>query len=74
MRLVGSPPPKLPARCGFHPQVFGPHGWNIGQQRDGRVNVDGGKLNDVVAVLNAHGWGMAWFGEQDAKGNRSSAT
>lgn len=57
----------------FHPQVFGRYGWNImGGSVMAVYDVNGDKLSDVVTVLNAHGWGMAWFEQKrDAKGQIS---
>jgi hypothetical protein len=57
----------------FHPQVFGRYGWNImGGSVMAVYDVNGDKLNDVVTVLNPHGWGMAWFEQtRDAQGKIS---
>ncbi len=57
----------------YHPQVFGRYGWNImGGSVMAVYDVNGDKLNDVVTVLNPHGWGMAWFEQKrDAQGTIS---
>ena len=67
----GTPPAEAASSMwNFHPQIFGRYGWNImGGSVMAVYDVNGDKLNDVVTVLNAHGWGMAWFEQKrDAKG------
>jgi hypothetical protein len=54
--------------------AFGRYG--RGKRMGGSVmavyDVNGDGLNDVVTVLDAHGWGMAWFEQKrDAQGNIS---
>jgi len=58
----------------YHPVAFGRYG--RGKRMGGSVmavyDVNGDGLNDVVTVLDAHGWGMAWFEQKrDARGNIS---
>ena len=54
----------------YHPQSFSRyrrnnHGGSVMAVYD----VNGDKLNDVVTVLNPHGWGMAWYEQKrDANG------
>ena len=57
----------------YHPEVFGRYGRGImGGSVMAVYDVNGDGLNDVVTVLNPHGWGMAWFEQKrDAKGNIS---
>jgi hypothetical protein len=57
----------------YHPEVFGRFGRGImGGSQMAVYDVNGDGLNDVVTVLNAHGWGMAWFEQKrDAAGNIS---
>jgi hypothetical protein len=46
----------------YHPEVFGRYGRGImGGSVMAVYDVNGDGLNDVVTVLNPHGWGMAWF-------------
>jgi hypothetical protein len=53
----------------YHPEVFGRYGRGIvGGSVMAVYDVNGDGLNDVVTVLNAHGWGMAWF-EQKRDGS-----
>ena len=40
----------------YHQADFGPEGMQMYA-----YDVDGDGLNDVVTVLEAHGWGLAWF-------------
>lgn len=40
----------------YHPAELGPEGMQMYV-----YDVDGDGLNDVVSVLDAHGWGLAWF-------------
>jgi Domain of Unknown Function (DUF1080)/FG-GAP-like repeat len=50
----------------YHPEAFGRYGRGImGGSVMAVYDVNGDGLNDVVTVLNPHGWGMAWF-EQSA--------
>jgi hypothetical protein len=58
----------------FHPMDFGRYG--RGQRMGGSVmavyDVNGDGHDDVVTVLDAHGWGLAWFEQKrDAQGNIS---
>jgi hypothetical protein len=57
----------------FHPQVFARYGRNImGGSVMGVYDVNGDGKNDVVTVLNAHGWGLAWYEQKrDAQGQIS---
>lgn len=57
----------------YHPEVFGRYGRGImGGSVMAVYDVNGDGLNDVVTVLNPHGWGMAWFEQKrDAGGNIS---
>jgi Domain of Unknown Function (DUF1080)/FG-GAP-like repeat len=46
----------------YHPEVFGRWGRGLmGASIMGVYDVNGDGLNDVVTVLNPHGWGLAWF-------------
>jgi hypothetical protein len=45
----------------YHPQAFGRYKRGFGGSVMAVYDVNGDKLNDVVTVLAAHGWGMAWF-------------
>ena len=48
----------------YHPVAFGRYGKrsnNIGSSIMAVYDVNGNGLNDVVANLNAHGFGMAWY-------------
>jgi hypothetical protein len=57
----------------YHPQAFGRYGRNImGGSVMAVYDVNGDGLNDVVTVLNAHGYGLAWYEQKrDAAGNIS---
>jgi Domain of Unknown Function (DUF1080)/FG-GAP-like repeat len=57
----------------YHPEAFGRWGRGImGGSVMAVYDVNGDGLNDVVTVLNAHGWGMAWFEQKrDAAGKIS---
>jgi hypothetical protein len=57
----------------YHPEAFGRYGRGImGGSVMAVYDVNGDGLNDVVTVLNAHGWGMAWFEQKrDAQGKIS---
>ncbi len=57
----------------YHPEVFGRYGRGImGGSVMAVYDVNGDGLNDVVTVLNAHGWGLAWFEQKrDAQGHIS---
>jgi hypothetical protein len=57
----------------YHPQAFGRYGRNLfGGSVMGVYDVNGDGLADVVTVLNAHGWGLAWYEQKrDASGNIS---
>ncbi len=62
----------------YHPESFGR--WGRSEGAGGAelcvYDVNGDKLNDVVAGLNAHGFGLAWFEQKrDSDGRiRSSGT
>jgi hypothetical protein len=46
----------------YHPEPFGQWGrTSAGGAEIGVYDVNGDGLNDVVTVLQAHGWGIAWF-------------
>jgi hypothetical protein len=46
----------------YHPEPFGRWGrTSAGGSEMGVYDVNGDGLNDVVTVLQAHGWGIAWF-------------
>jgi hypothetical protein len=45
----------------YHPQAFGRYNRGFGGSVMAVYDVNGDKLNDVVTVLAAHGWGMAWY-------------
>ncbi len=46
----------------YHPEVFARYGRGImGGSVMAVYDVNGDGLNDIVTVLNPHGWGMAWF-------------
>ena len=56
----------------YHPEVFGRYGTGVGGSGMAVYDVNGDGLNDIVTVLAAHGWGLAWFEQKrDAKGNIS---
>ncbi len=57
----------------YHPEAFGRYGRGImGGSVMAVYDVNGDGLNDVVTVLNPHGWGMAWFEQKrDAQGKIS---
>jgi hypothetical protein len=57
----------------YHPETFGRYGRGImGGSVMAVYDVNGDGLNDVVTVLNPHGWGMAWFEQKrDAQGKTS---
>ena len=57
----------------YHPEVFGRYGRGImGGSVMAVYDVNGDGLNDVVTVLNPHGWGLAWFEQKrDAAGKIS---
>ena len=54
----------------YHPQAFARYGRNIvGGSVMAVYDVNGDGLNDVVTVLQAHGYGLAWFEQKrDAAG------
>jgi Domain of Unknown Function (DUF1080)/FG-GAP-like repeat len=54
----------------YHPQAFSRYGRNIhGGSVMAVFDANGDGLNDVVTVLNPHGWGLAWFEQKrDASG------
>lgn len=59
----------------YHPVAFGRYGHRsggIGGSLMAVYDVNGDGLNDVVTVLNAHGFGLAWFEQKrDSEGNIS---
>jgi len=57
----------------YHPEAFGRYGRGImGGSVMAVYDVNGDGLNDIVTVLNPHGWGMAWFEQKrDAQGQIS---
>ena len=56
-----------------HPEAFGRYGRNgVGGSVMAVYDVNGDALNDVVTVLNAHGFGLAWFEQTRDAGGRSS--
>ncbi|RAJ10257.1 FG-GAP-like repeat-containing protein [Arenibacter echinorum] len=59
----------------YHPVAFGRYGkrsTNIGSSIMAVYDVNGNGLNDVVANLNAHGFGLAWYEQKrDKKGEIS---
>ncbi|MGC2399333.1 MAG: FG-GAP-like repeat-containing protein, partial [Acidobacteriaceae bacterium] len=57
----------------YHPEAFARYGRGImGGSVMAVYDVNGDGLNDVVTVLNPHGWGMAWFEQKrDSSGNIS---
>ncbi|MBW3628598.1 MAG: DUF1080 domain-containing protein [Gemmatimonadetes bacterium] len=55
----------------YHPAAFATAGHirGGGGAQMAVFDVNGDRLNDVVASLNAHGWGLAWFEQKrDARG------
>ena len=53
----------------FHPQVFSRYGRTLhGGSVMAVYDVNGDGLNDVVTVLNPHGWGLAWFEQKRGSG------
>ncbi len=58
----------------YHPEAFGR--WGRSEGAGGAelcvYDVNGDKLNDVVAGLNAHGFGIAWFEQKRDKDGRIS--
>jgi hypothetical protein len=57
----------------YHPEVFGRYArTRMGGSVMAVYDVNGDGLNDVVTVLDAHGWGLAWFEQKrDAQGKIS---
>jgi hypothetical protein len=57
----------------YHPEAFGRYGrTRMGGSEVAIYDVNGDGLNDIVTVLDAHGWGLAWFEQKrDAQGNIS---
>lgn len=59
----------------YHPQAFGRWGHyqgGAGGAEIGVYDVNGDGLNDVVTVLEGHGFGLAWYEQKrDAQGNIS---
>ena len=74
-RRDGGSSPAAGPRSGlwtYHPYAFGRWGRAEGAGGAEMVvfDVNGDRLNDVVAGLNAHGFGLAWFEQKrDAAGN-----
>uniref|UniRef100_A0A372ILC4 DUF1080 domain-containing protein n=2 Tax=Paracidobacterium acidisoli TaxID=2303751 RepID=A0A372ILC4_9BACT len=65
-------PGNSEAQWKYHPEVFGRFGTGVGGSGMAVYDVNGDGLNDIVTVLDAHGWGMAWFEQKrDAQGNIS---
>lgn len=62
-------------RWKYHPVAFGRYGKrssNIGSSLMAVYDVNGNGLNDVVANLNSHGFGLAWYEQKrDIKGEIS---
>jgi hypothetical protein len=54
----------------YHPVVFGRFGTGVGGAGMVVYDVNGDGLNDIVTVLDAHGYGMAWF-EQKRDSNQN---
>jgi hypothetical protein len=67
------PPAGTKGTWKYHPQAFGKYERNLwGGSVMGVYDVNGDGLADVVTVLCAHGWGLAWYEQKrDAKGNIS---
>ena len=67
--------PQPPATAGpwaYHPQSFSRYGRNLhGGSVMAVYDVNGDALNDVVTVLNPHGWGLAWFEQKRTAGGIS---
>lgn len=56
----------------YHPEVFGRYGTGVGGSGMAVYDVNGDGRNDIVTVLDAHGWGIAWFEQKrDAQGTIS---
>jgi hypothetical protein len=57
----------------YHPVAFGRYGRGImGGSVMAVYDVNGDGFNDLVTVLNPHGWGLAWFEQKrDAQGEIS---
>ncbi len=57
----------------YHPQAFARYGRNIvGGSVMAVYDVNGDGLNDVVTVLQVHGYGLAWFEQKRDAGGRIS--
>ena len=72
VRLVGAASRSQRAKqpWTYHPQAFGRYKRGVGGSVMAVYDVNGDKLNDVVTVLAAHGWGLAWFEQKrDAQGS-----
>ena len=58
----------------YHPEPFGKwtgHAYPGGSEM-AVYDVNGDGLNDVVTVLQAHGWGLAWFEQKRDQGGKIS--
>jgi hypothetical protein len=59
-----------PTSWKYHPEVFGRYGTGVGGGVMSVYDVNGDGLKDIVTVLDAHGWGIAWFEQKrDAHGD-----
>jgi hypothetical protein len=59
----------------YHPVAFGDWGrTSPGGSKIGVYDVNGDGLNDVVTVLQAHGWGIAWFEQKKDPNGQISFT
>lgn len=59
----------------YHPVAFGRYGHRIGGTGGSVMavyDVNGDGLNDVVTVLNAHGFGLAWYEQKRDANNQIS--
>jgi hypothetical protein len=67
------PPGSQQETWTYHPEVFGRYGRGImGGSEMAIYDVNGDGLNDVVTILNVHGWGLAWLEQKrDAQGKIS---
>jgi hypothetical protein len=67
------PPGSKQESWTYHPVALGRYGRNImGGSVMAIYDVNGDGLNDIVTVLNPHGWGLAWFEQKrDPRGKIS---